>query len=196
MPDMRRPDRQRPRPPHLLLRSVSPHLQSRWMRLPTRGATDICSSHRQQLRTTGKLTPRRQWAKDWVCVVCGAEVDKGSGRRKHCSNNCQVLDSRWKGSRPDSLECQLCGQSFSMLAFSGTKRQRSDTKWCQDCGRNSPAVKRFVIYGVTTSGRKSRSPHGFLCGSCNRALGLLRDDPGNFRRAIEYLDRAKRLKDN
>lgn len=29
---------------------------------------------------------------------------------------------------------------------------------------------------------------GLLCGACNRALGLLNDDPGLIRRAADYLD--------
>lgn len=28
---------------------------------------------------------------------------------------------------------------------------------------------------------------GIPCGSCNRAIGMLRDDPDNFRRGAEYL---------
>lgn len=30
---------------------------------------------------------------------------------------------------------------------------------------------------------------GFLCGPCNRALGMLRDDPAIIRKAIAYLER-------
>lgn len=32
------------------------------------------------------------------------------------------------------------------------------------------------------------SPRGILCGSCNRGIGLFKDNVGNLQRAIDYLD--------
>lgn len=179
-----------------------------------------------QLRRGGDIKPLRRWAAEWVCVVCGADVEKGSGRRRYCSGRCQTMDRNWKGQRPKTFTCHLCGLEKSLLNMSGSRRQRSDTKWCKDCGRDSPKVKRFAIYGVTPDrydrameqgceicGRVGVSLHvdhdhsccdqrggsaatcgncvrGFLCGSCNRAIGLLRDDTKALARAIDYLNRT------
>ena len=196
---------------------------------PTRGTTDVCDSHRVMLAKHGELRPDT-WTKEWVCVVCGKDVEKGSGRRKHCSSNCQMLDSRYKGNRPETLKCGLCNQSFSLLVKSGKRIQRTDTKWCPDCRRDSPEVKRMVIYKVTPDayaaallrgcdicheikpqlhvdhdhsccpnrGGGSRTcgkcVRGFLCGPCNRALGMMRDDPQRLTRAIDYLDTYSRTR--
>lgn len=192
---------------------------------PARGAGTVCDSHRVQLATHGELKPDR-WAKDWVCVVCGKDVEKGSGRRKHCSNACVQLDSRHGGNRPRTAECCMCGRHFSLTRKRDGKRiQRADTKWCRDCRRSSPEAVRFHRYGVSperyaaallrgceicqrrvdrlhvdhdhrccppksvqyrTCGKCVR---GFLCGTCNRAIGMLRDDPDTVRRAADYLAR-------
>lgn len=142
---------------------------------PTRGTGNVCNSHRKMLATHGELRPDT-WAKEWVCVVCGKDVEKGSGRRKHCSSNCQALDSNARaraekrvrsrdrrhgrtqsvtmdqtlaGSRPKELTCRLCRKTFSLLVKSGKRLQRTDTLWCPTCKRDSPEAIRFRRYGIT-----------------------------------------------
>lgn len=190
---------------------------------PARGGDNVCASHQVMRKRYGELRPDT-WTKDWVCVVCGKDVEKGSGRRKHCSAACQQLDYQHRGNRPKSRTCKLCGREFSLLVKSGARIQRTDTQWCPDCGRESPEVKRMMIYGVTPDayaaalvrgcdicGERTEKLHvdhdhsccparggstricgkcvrGFLCGPCNRALGMMKDDPSRLRRAADYLD--------
>lgn len=204
---------------------------------PTRGADDACASHQAQRRRHGELRPDR-WAKEWICVVCGKNVQKGSGRRKHCSSNCQQLDARARRkacglptpqrknhARPMSSTCRLCGRDFSLLVKSGSRIQRSDTQWCPDCGRDSPEVIRYRRYGVTPDAYAAallngcdicgiiadalhvdhdhaccppvrgngatcgKCVRGIICGPCNRAIGMFKDNPDIIRRAAAYLER-------
>lgn len=186
-----------------------------------------CALHYYQWRTTGEVKPRKWAAKGGACVVCGDPVPEGSGRRKHCSGACQVRDSRHHGDRPAEATCAFCGQTFSLGRTASGKLQRTDTKWCPDCGRESPDVQRFRRYGVTkqqydealargceicgATDRKLHIDHdheccpahggrgpatcgecvrGFICGPCNRGLGLFRDDPAALTRAADYLTAA------
>ncbi|SDT83753.1 hypothetical protein SAMN04488548_10215 [Gordonia westfalica] len=84
MSDMWITHRPRSRTACVLLRRMSPHLRAPHMRPPYAGMQTVCDSHRVQLDRHGELRPDT-WSKEWVCVVCGAGVPKGSGRRKHCS---------------------------------------------------------------------------------------------------------------
>lgn len=54
-------------------------------------------------------------------------------------------------------------------------------KECEICKTNFPTDVDHC--------HKSNKIRGYLCGSCNRALGMLRDDPVIARLAAEYLER-------
>lgn len=184
-----------------------------------------CAGHYSMWKRYGEI---RSWNYQWAsvgasCVVCGEPVQVDSGRRKHCSNACQVADSRTGGKRPTELTCDFCAQPFLLNRSRTGRLQRTDTKWCPDCGRDSPEVSRFRRYGVTreqyeaatlagceicgrtdkplhvdhdhnccpTRGRTSRTcgkcVRGFLCGPCNRGIGLFFDVPTALERAALYL---------
>lgn len=186
-----------------------------------------CANHYAMVYTSGEV---REWKHKWAdvgqpCVVCGVTVEAGHGRRKHCSAACQVAGGR---DRPTEAECDYCGKAFPLNSRDRTGRlQRTDTKWCPDCGRDSPDVQRFRRYGVTREqyeaaqaagcaicGNTERKLHidhdhtccpnhgghgpatcgrcvrGFICGPCNRGLGLFGDNVRALLRAAEYLNEA------
>lgn len=142
----------------------------------TQRARGWCDAHYQQWRLTGEVKPKR-WAKlGGPCVVCGGKVPTGQGRRKHCSGACQQVDFRTKGTRPTSATCDFCGTSFSLGRERTGRLQRSDTKWCPDCGRNSPDVQRFRRYGITSEQYESASAKGCaICGALDRKLHIDHD---------------------
>lgn len=109
-----------------------------------------CDVHYFQWRKTGQVRPIRSWSPvDKPCQLCQGVVTPGSGRRKYCSAACQQAASRTQGARPRESVCDFCGETFSLGRARTGRLQRSDTKWCPDCGRESPDVQRFRRYGIT-----------------------------------------------
>lgn len=125
-----------------------------------------CDTHYFQWRTTGSVKPKTWAAKGGPCFVCGGPVPEGSGRRKHCSPACQQADSRNPNGRTIASECAYCGETFYLDRSRTGRLQRSDTKWCPDCGRDSPDVQRFRRYGISKSWWETHSAFGCqICGT-------------------------------
>lgn len=162
---------------------------------PVRGADDVCSSHQVQRSRHGELKPDR-WAKQWVCLVCGKDVERGSGRRKYCSANCQQMEMNARraalkngaaaetllnagGIRPRSFECVQCGANVSLLAPSAKsdRTRRSDSKMCHRCAR------RPRRYGITVDALARRD--GRLCGICKQPVDM--EATGRDRPSVDHI---------
>lgn len=110
-----------------------------------------------------------------VCVHCGSPVAYKSGRRRYCSDECQLASalkaSRWrvKGLVPGQvpLVCGLCGVSGQELDIDHDHACCSGRRACGKCFRS------------------------FLCRSCNVGLGLFGDDPERLLAAAEYIERHR-----
>lgn len=141
---------------------------------PARGRKDICNSHEGQLRRCGELRPPK-WALEWVCVVCGSDVPKGIGMRRHCSRRCQVLSGK---NRPKSFDCVRCGVTVSLIVPSTKTGQfkRSDSKLCDDCVRQ----KKWPM----TVGELAKRD-GSACGICGETVELKAKDM--FRPSVDHV---------
>lgn len=98
--------------------------------------------------------------------------------------------------RPESIVCQPCQDLTNQRArkrkygvdhatfIAMLERQDARCAICSD----DISVKAHVDHDHSTG-----EVRGLLCGHCNRGLGAFRDSPETLFRAIEYLDKRKRL---
>lgn len=135
-----------------------------------------CAAHYSQWRRLGEVKPfTYKWATEHVCVVCGADVQPGHGRRKHCSGRCQVLDSIHKGSRPKYRQCVRCGVLIDLLALTPAGQfRRVDVKICGTC-RRARSLRHKVSVSELVRGAFP------VCGICDELVDmtLAFPDPGS-----------------
>ncbi len=146
---------------------------------PQRGES-WCDVHRVQWQQKGFATlTRHPWAKDWICVVCDSAVSRDSGRRKHCSNNCQAMDSRHQGARPRVVPCATCGSEVDLLALNDAgRRKRTDTALCAVC-------RRRTRYGMTVGELAVRD--GAECRICDEKVDMHAGPRDLFRPSVDHV---------
>lgn len=126
-----------------------------------------CHLHYRRYETHGTPTPVgvREWATEWVCVVCGADVPKGSGRRAHCSNRCQVIWARHGENLERVKECVQCGDIINMFETDTPNRmkRRSDTALCGSCRRRDTRAARRLLADLLIR-------DFLICGICDQPV--------------------------
>lgn len=111
------------------------------------------------------------------CMICGSPNRVGEYRSgRFCSVGCQQAWVRTNGSRPTEATCDFCGEIFSLGRGRTGRLQRTDTRWCPDCGRDSPDVSRFRRYGITRKQYEEAQVKGCsICGRKDRKLHVDHD---------------------
>jgi hypothetical protein len=148
-------------------------------------ANGYCTLHGDRLRRTGRVdagTPSR--------ILRKILVNESGHRFCYC---CE----RWltEEAFTQTNVCSRCRQTmnFGLSSVEWDDLFDSQGKRCAACGVDDPGMQgwhtdhdhRCCPTSRATCGRCLR---GILCGSCNTAIGLLKDDPVRLRRAAAYLE--------
>lgn len=156
-------------------------------------------AYRKGWKRDPDAAPRHAWNRSTHCGRCGAELSDLT--RRACGGSickrCHTVQAReWQDANPErawltSRAAWFRRQGVAVTADELTAWYFSQPQACRICGEPERAVHHV-------SGKKHRLSidhdhatfqlRGLLCGSCNRALGLLRDDAGRIRKAAEYVE--------
>ena len=141
-----------------------------------------CASHYSQWKRKGAVTSfGYKWATEFVCVVCGSEVEPGTRRRKHCSGRCQALDSMHRGARPREASCVRCGSSIDLLSLSKAGQFiRTDTKMCAKC-----RSARHLRHGFSVLELSARD--GSDCGICAQPVDMSLSFPHPLSPSVDHV---------
>lgn len=145
------------------------------------------------------LSPNGEGQSSWrTCTKCerpkliesfGARSD--TGRLKGWCNECNNTYAReWKaktayyrnGWRPTALKKYgLTPESYDALVA-------AQDGLCAICGRSERSKRTGEVIKLSIDhDHETGKVRGLLCGSCNRALGLLQENPVTLERMAEYL---------
>lgn len=130
---------------------------------------------------------RGQRPKTLSCDFCGQTFSTGRSR----TGRLQRIDTKW---------CPDCGRSspevlrFRRYGVTKAQYEAALKDGCTICRKIVPTLRVDHDHACCPEVKGSRLAQlcgncirGFLCGPCNRGLGLFGDDPAALRRAAQYL---------
>jgi len=143
-----------------------------------------------------------------VCEQCGLLfLGKKSGghNQRYCSKKCQkvsyaptrrMLDKkRSYRQRGNALHLQLKKYGLTMEDYGFELDNQNYV--CAICGQPETSVFKGTVRRLSVDhNHKTGCYRGLLCGRCNKAIGMFKDDIAILKQAIQYLERHKDPRDN
>lgn len=146
-----------------------------------------------------RLAEKDTKARTAVCRICGPTQIKGSGRGEWRCSTAAALTAKalrdWRLANPEkhtAIEFRRRLGSYGLTPETYEAMLAEQDHRCATCGRSEPGGQgRWHIdhdHTCCPSGVScGQCIRGLLCSSCNRALGLVRDDPRVLLRMVDYL---------
>ena len=93
----------------------------------------------------------------------------------------RFLQRRWCKAHPDQVKAKTLRRKYGMLLQDFKALQVLQQQRCAVCGCKHPLVVDHC--------HKTKRVRALLCGQCNRALGLLYEDPRRVRALLRYIQK-------
>jgi len=117
-----------------------------------------------------------------VCKVCKTANDRL--RRKNNPERYREISNKWDKKNPDKKRNGALKREYGITLEEYNVILAKQNKKCAICLRDKSEFKVSMHLDHDHITGKIR---GILCASCNRVLGLLKDNPENLERALVYL---------
>lgn len=146
----------------------------------------VRKTDRKQLHKLVSVDPASQTGE---CRTCGPDVPLVWRRRTNRAYwECRVGRRASRGKRGGSINPVTTRRYHLKKKFGITPAEydallASQNGGCAICGQQCPTNRNLAVDHDHETGRI----RGLLCNPCNRAVGLLRDDPDLLAKAAQYL---------
>jgi hypothetical protein len=127
---------------------------------------------------------RKDGLSGW-CAACRRDDERKRIKRPEIKKKRNASIRRWRGTQRDRIHEQEIKRQFGLPIGSYSALLAAQGGVCAICGQK-PTKQRLNVDHSHASG----VVRGLLCGSCNRALGMFRDDVRLLNQAIRYLESA------
>ena len=135
-----------------------------------------------------------------TCNRCGQtkpldSFTRDKSRRDGRHSACKKCRRDWKRANPDRARAWRIKYTYGMTTDEYEAKLREQGGVCAICGETPEENGGYLAVDHDHSccpGERScgKCVRGLLCGMCNRAIGLMRDDAERMRRAAAYIEGA------
>jgi hypothetical protein len=126
-----------------------------------------------------------------LCTKCGTnprQVDSNKSRACYCKQCWSDRSNEWNKKNRDHIRDKKFRQKFGITLADYHRMSAAQGHACAICKTPQSDGGRFFAVDHNHETGKVR---GLLCGSCNCAIGLLKDSPLVLHSAIEYLNKHR-----
>lgn len=95
---------------------------------------------------------------------------------------------KWVGENRDKRKDYYLRRTYGLTLVQYNEMLDAQGGVCAICGTDDPKGKSGT-YFVVDHDHETGDNRGLLCNRCNRAIGLLGEDPGVLKSAVDYLKR-------
>ena len=110
---------------------------------------------------------------------------KDKGIRRHACSVCRALTEKERQQKPENAKRRagyLLVKNYGITQEDYDKKLAYQNYGCGLCGQ-APRIKKLAVDHCHTTGKI----RDLLCGSCNTALGLFKDNPELMNKAADYI---------
>lgn len=122
-------------------------------------------------------------APEWSCRRCGGTQKYVNGACKECSKN----RTRKYRLKPRANQAEHLKRHYGLSLEEYDRMVEEAGSSCSIC--SSLFEPTYLRRRVVDRCHRSSVVRGIICGACNQAIGLFRDNPESLRRAADYVER-------
>ena len=144
---------------------------------------DLCNSHYIRWRRYGKADEPHRRKASWGGVRCSEPgCERGAKVLGRCSMHHQ---QHTRAKDPVAYKARLSKAKLVRRAEKEELIGRPRPDHCEVCGQHKSRSRRGIVFDHC---HETNAPRGWLCNTCNRLLGWVKDDPIILRKLAAYLD--------
>ena len=123
-----------------------------------------------------------RYTNDWTCASC-RRLNANKWRQRHYERALQ-LTRDWHAANPGRVKNLKLLKKFGMTIDEYDQRVAEQGGCCAICRQPCRSGRKLAVDHC----HKTLRVRGLLCGNCNRALGLYKNDPAIVAAAVAYLE--------
>jgi len=138
---------------------------------------------------------KRDFLDKKICSYCKETYDPANAQQKFCSHNCRSKayyknNPNRQKSDPKHQRKSSLKRLYNIQPADYDKLLGQQNGLCAICGQPETRKNRYggICKLHIDHDHKTKKIRGLLCGKCNSALGLFKDNKKLLKKAIKYLD--------